>query len=265
MKKITVIVVLSLLVVAALLGGCKKEERVFDIKSATAAVMEGINYDSTHYTYKTTKKEADIIARVTITDDLTNRNSIVKTDDDGKVVEFYSQRRASITKLYKAPDGFDGETIVIRDTSAAISNDGKLYRVNLDTIQKNTEYIIFVKKTDGENEFVLISPVNSVFKTSDLENHIQNNLAYMFILDYETPEKNALVETLLTLSDTYMDDGSFNEFYPKQEIDTNYGRICVQQAKTTIDGELFYYVFKEGDDNTILNVTNIFKYIKYNK
>lgn len=240
MKKLCLI--LSLVLITAYFTGCKDSNKV--INADNAAVIT-IYADFVDYDYNSIKDNAEIIAHVKITDELTNQNSNCSYDGVN-IVSFSSVRNAYILEVYKNSTGKDlGSTIQITET-AAVSNDGKLYVTNGDTpLKKGNEYIVFLNSTtSGDGYCVMSAATGKINITDDVSLNKNHEIAYKTLLEFACDTDNELKQQLLNAT-------AINEVYEYAEyltpvvITTKFGNITVVEAKTE---NADYRVFEVNND-----------------
>ena len=197
--------------------------------------------------YDEIKKDSDIVAHITVKDELTSDNSRFTYYPSGAVEDFWSDRQAHVVKVYKNDTSADFSGDVIIKEHMGVGKDKICYKLNVDTpMLKNKDYIVFIKIND-DGSFRLISQEGG--KHNFTQGEMVGEMCLRLIFDYELTEKSELAEKLEKLKVGHNLQGSFDEYYPYEIIKTNFGDLKVREAKfdkNALPGKYYYEVSFDG-------------------
>lgn len=227
MKKLCLI--LSLVLITAYFTGCNDSNKVIN---ADDAAIINTYADFIAYDYDAIKANAEIIAHIKVTDELTNQNSNCSFDG-ANIVSFSSVRNADILEVYKNSTGKDlGSSIKITETTA-VSDDGKLYITSNDTpLKKGNEYIVFLNSTtSGDGYCIMSAATGKINVTDDINSNKNLEITYKTLLEYACDTDNEAVLQVLgatAVNGTY----EYAEHLDPVVITTKFGDITIIEAIT---------------------------------
>ncbi len=246
-------VILGAVLATAIFTGCDKKEsgnNAENVNNTSSGVRVTPTYgEFLSYRYSTLKEDADIIAHVKITDELTQENSKTFGSKYGGIYDYISYRQADVIKMYKNNTGTDfGDSMQVYE-SAAITSDGNMLIDSGDTpLQKDDEYIVFLKATSDNRGYCIMSGPTGKINLTNPQQNKNGEIEIKFLLDYEAKEPNELIEKILPL-EPIAEMVDFTE-YEYTTIPTNYGNIEVVQAK--LQGDKLHFELHFGEHSITL-------------
>lgn len=157
-KKVIVILALALTLFAA--GCAGKESAVKDIPMAGSYMQ--FSYDELY-------EHAKIIAKIKVTDVLSEENSFALNDPEtGSMGGFYGKRTGDVLEYYKDTTGEFADELSFIEAAAIIDN--KYFHIeDYETLQEGNEYIVFLSDGTASGDMSIISCNNGVVRLSDEE------------------------------------------------------------------------------------------------
>ena len=112
------------------------------------------------YSFEELQEEADVIARVSVVDELTSENSYTQTDDSGLVSYAGSLREVKPLEIYKDNIGLNmDKTFLVQDDAAIYLSNGEYYYEALNDaipLVKDDTYLLYLQKQENSFEHALV-------------------------------------------------------------------------------------------------------------
>ncbi len=165
MKKQCITVTLILILILSLsLAGCAK-----DLPDVEDVPMAG---DHAVFDYEQLKDHAKIIAKIEVTDSLSQENSFTLNDPEtGSMGGFYGKRTGRVLEYYKDSTGEFSEELSFIE-AAAIVDDRYLHIEGYESLKKGNEYVVFLSDGTASGDMSIISCNNGVVRLNPEEKHM---------------------------------------------------------------------------------------------
>lgn len=204
MKRIILFFALQFLVIT--LWGCGTDEVIMDLSKLEEVSLET---DMQYFDYNNLEKEADIIAKVIILDNLTSENSMANYMDVGKesyLVSALSKRSVRVLEYYKNNSGTDAEELEVLEGAAVVGNQ-YIHDEGYEPLKQGKVYIIYLSNETASGEYGLISGSNSVV---DIEAPIDDmqyaDISVKTLVNYESDLTDEDKQTILEKDIKFVDD-----------------------------------------------------------
>ncbi|MCR5700687.1 MAG: hypothetical protein K6G76_00900 [Lachnospiraceae bacterium] len=234
MNKPYILFTLSLLVL--LLCACNREDVEKDNQIDISQLEDvSIESDFVYFKYSDLERDASIIAKVEVIDDLTANNSLtdyMNVEGDTYLINAMSKRKIRILEYYKNDSGKEQSTMEIIE-GAAIVGKQFFHDEEYTPLEKGKTYILYLSNETSSGEYSLMSGLNSVI---DLDKPFENkkyvDIAVKTIINYESDlpvkEKQALLKKKMTFVDDIPDEQqkdmniSVDTYNGEKEINISY-------------------------------------------
>lgn len=188
-----------------------------------------VNADYITFDYKGLKEQASAILKVQVNDDLTTKNSMTDKDESsGMVTSFCSVRKVKVLDVYKNSKIKKGSILNIQDSSAVLTEDGKILQLNVNGVkplEKGKKYIVFLGSDKTMSGFPdIISADNGRVNLSAFNNN-QNyfDIAVKAVTEFDSQASNKIKSDILEASEIKrIDMKNINETF-HADTDLNIG------------------------------------------
>lgn len=120
--------------------------------------------DMAEYNFQELEKEADIVAKIEVLDDLTPENSevaYIDLEDERFITSAISRRKLKVIEYYKNNSGEDKTQLSVIDGAAIVEN-CLYHNEGYYPLEKGGIYIVFLSNDTASGEYSLISDLNSL-------------------------------------------------------------------------------------------------------